>query len=281
MGGRALSILPSMNGGKPQVCLLHVISVLQCALVSHHLIGTIGVLKRRFVEHWHAHGFLRATGYMMNLGFSVLLTPWFKMSRGRRTFAFRGRNFPYFIHWYNATFDNERALEIPLALHAIRLAGAGKVLEIGNVLSHYTSFAHDILDKYECGKDVIHEDVVSFIPASRYDLIISLSTLEHVGFDEEPKEPAKIIRAVQNLRSCLAPGGRIVATIPVGYNPHITPLLRSGELFDAQHYFARVSATNVFREVSKEEALSKQFNTPFTFGNGIVIGLIGPWPEQW
>ncbi len=255
--------------------------MLQYAPVSNHLIGTIGVLRRRFLEHWHQQGFLHAAGYMTWLFCAVLLTPWYRLTRSRRTFRFRGKDLRYCIHWYNTTFDNERAIEISLALHAMQLAAGGRVLEIGNVLAHYIPQHHDVLDKYERGGGVIHEDAASFTPAHPYDLIISLSTLEHVGFDEEPQEPLKIVQAVRNLRRCLAPGGKLLATIPVGYNPHITPLLREGSLFDAQHYFARVSASNIFKEVSKDEALSRQFNTPYSFGNGIVIGLVGPWPEQW
>jgi hypothetical protein len=38
-----------------------------------------------------------------------------------------------------------------------------------------------VLDKYEQAPGVINEDVVSFSPPQKYDLIVSVSTLEHVG----------------------------------------------------------------------------------------------------
>ena len=43
---------------------------------------------------------------------------------------------------------------------------------------------HDVLDKYEKGNNVINDDVVSFSTEVKYDLIVSVSTLEHVGWDE-------------------------------------------------------------------------------------------------
>src|SRR2546430_9278756 len=51
-----------------------------------------------------------------------------------------------------------------------------------------------------------------------YDLIVSVSTLEHVGYDEDPREPDKAARAVRNLLGLLAPGGTMLATIPIGHN---------------------------------------------------------------
>jgi len=59
------------------------------------------------------------------------------------------------------------------------------ILEIGNVLSRHIKLEHDILDKYETAKGVINEDIVDFKSEKKYDLIISISTLEHVGWDEK------------------------------------------------------------------------------------------------
>ncbi|MDD4628694.1 MAG: hypothetical protein PHE68_04870 [Candidatus Peribacteraceae bacterium] len=247
--------------------------------MSESLTGTAGVLRRRFLQQWKERGLWHAVGYMGWLFSAVLLTPLYRLTRGRKTFTFQHHQLPYFIHWYNTTFDNERAVEVSLARYVLSLHAGKKILEVGNVLSHYLPVSHTVLDKYEKGSDVIHEDVASFRPKELYDLIISFSTLEHVGFDEEPKDPQKILRALQNLRSSLAPGGRILATIPVGCNPNLTPLLRNEELFDRQHYLVRVSASNQFVETTKEEALKHEFNRPYSFGNAVVVGLIGSWPE--
>jgi hypothetical protein len=111
----------------------------------------------------------------------------------RKTFIFNGKTYYYFVHKYNTTWKNERAVEVPIIWDIVRehYRQGKRVLEVGNVLSHYFRIFHDVLDKYEVAEGVINQDVVDFKPAWKYDLIVSISTLEHVGWDEEPKEPEK------------------------------------------------------------------------------------------
>src|SRR5579872_7186960 len=75
------------------------------------------------------------------------------------SFEFRGKTYLYFWHRYNATWRNERAVEIPIAREFIAQSRGGNVLEVGNVLSHYGPVQHDVLDKYEKAEGVINEDV--------------------------------------------------------------------------------------------------------------------------
>lgn len=249
------------------------------SIMSDGLIGTLDVLRRRFQQQKAQRGFFAACLFMIRLVCAVLLTPWYRWSRRNRTFTFHGKKLRYCNHWYNTTFDNERALEIPIALDAIASAPKGRILEIGNVLSHYASIRHVVLDKFEKGADIIHEDVATFRADTPFDLIISLSTLEHVGYDETPRDPEKILRTMANLRSLLAPGGRLLATIPIGYNPLLSPLIARGALFDEQFAFIRVSADNRFEETTIEEALKRKFNDPYSFGNAVIVGRIGPWKD--
>lgn len=82
------------------------------------------------------------------------------------------------------------------------------MLEVGDVLSHYFPIHHDVVDKYQVAPGVINQDIAEFIPPERYDLILSISTPEDVGWDETPREPDKLLRAIEHLRNrCLAPGG--------------------------------------------------------------------------
>jgi len=56
--------------------------------------------------------------------------------------------------------------------------------------------------------------------------IVSISTIEHVGWDETPRDPKKIPLALENLATkCLAPGGEIVVTLPIGYNTYLDKLM--------------------------------------------------------
>ena len=197
-------------------------------------VGTIGVVLRRFRAVWLDKGFVAACVMLGRLVALVLLSPVFAFTRGRRTFRFQGRDYRYFCHWYNTTFDNERAVELALALGELQDATGKRVLEVGNVLSHYVPVHHDILDKYEEATGVMNEDIVGFRPPQPYDLILSLSTIEHVGLDEQPQALDKILLAEQSIRRILAPGGRALITIPVGYNPHADRLLQAGKLFPEQ-----------------------------------------------
>ena len=77
---------------------------------------------------------------------------------------------------------------------------------------------------------IINEDVVDFKPLSKYRLIVSISTLEHVGWDEEPKDPFKIIKAIDNLTSLLDEKGTLVVTLPLGQNAEMDELLKNQKL---------------------------------------------------
>lgn len=236
------------------------------------LVGSVDVLVRRFREKRREAGLLAATSMLARLGVSVLSFPAHRVLRRHRTFELGGRRHPYFAHWYNTTYDNERAVEVSLALAALADAPGARVLEVGNVLSHYVDASHDVLDLFEKGQHVIHQDVAVFRPTQPYDLIISISTLEHVGCDDEPR-PGKILEAMQNLRACLRPGGRLLVTMPVGYNTFADQCVREGRLFQQQRFMVRTSRDNIWTECPASTALAARFNTPFPFGNGLVIGL--------
>ena len=59
--------------------------------------------------------------------------------------------------------------------------------------------------------------------------IVSISTIEHMGWDETPRDPKKIPLALENLIECLVPGGEIVVTLPIGYNTYQDKLLKELE----------------------------------------------------
>lgn len=117
----------------------------------------------------------------------------YKISKSSRTFLFQGETYRYFYHKYNKTWKNERAVDIPIIWEIVKKSQKKRILEVGNVLSHYFPANHDIVDKYELAKGVINQDIVDFTACHKYDLIVSISTLEHVGYDEKRKEPGKIL----------------------------------------------------------------------------------------
>ncbi len=137
-----------------------------------------------------------------------------------------GAELPYFCHRHNVTWRNERAVELPVAVDFLYRHGDGTGLEFGNVLNHYgLGKPRTVIDRYETAAGVTNIDVLDIDPRLRFDYIVSISTLEHVGWDETPREPGKAELAYQHLRSLLAPGGRMLITIPLGHHEHLDELV--------------------------------------------------------
>jgi hypothetical protein len=190
----------------------------------------------------------------------------------RRRFELDGRTYPYFVHTYNTTWRNERAVEIPLARERLGQRPAARVLEIGNVLGHYGHRGHDVVDKYEQGPGVVNVDVLSFRAPVPYDLIVAISTLEHVGLDEEDQDPEKPLRAVEHLRTLLASGGELFVTMPLGANPAVDAALANGTFdFDRVAFLRRISADNRWVQADYEDVAGTRYGAPYQQGNAIAV----------
>jgi hypothetical protein len=194
-----------------------------------------------------------------------------------RSFTFQASQYAYFSHRYNLTFLNERTVEIPLALAELGGHPPGRILEVGNVLLHYPGVPdHDVVDRYErhAGNPVIRADARSFATSVRYDLIISISTLEHVGWDETPRVPQKAWETIQHLRTLLSPSGHLFCTVPFGYHPHLDErLLAERATFASYGILRRTSADNAWAEVDPAaiHAGDIRFGQPFPFANGLHV----------
>jgi SAM-dependent methyltransferase len=197
-----------------------------------------------------------------------------RLSRRSTTFRFHGEDYAYFFHRYQVAGLTERTVEIPIAADLVRGYPPDSVLEVGNVLSHYVDVTHDVVDKYEFGRGVENTDVLDYRPERYYDLIVSVSTLEHVGWDESPRDELKWLRAVRHLRTLLTPKGVLFASIPVGWNPHVDAALRAGvPEFDELYGMRRITRENDWLEARFEEVLDAQYGNPFPFANALIFAL--------
>ncbi len=191
-----------------------------------------------------------------------------------RGFEFQSARHRYLLRAYNQTWSNERSVEVPIVWAEVGARRGGRVLEVGNVLSHYFPVDHEVIDKFERARAVRNEDVASFRSPHRYDLIVSISTLEHVGWDEEPRDPEKIPRALANLRGHLAPGGRLVVTLAVGYNPALDRLLAAGALpFSRCHYMRRHGLIS-WSEADWPAIAGSVYGRRWPGAEGLVIGVV-------
>jgi hypothetical protein len=201
---------------------------------------------------------------------------------GAARFRFLGASLQYYVHHYHNTWISERAVEIPIALHYLKnLRTSAEVLEVGNVLSHYPDglkliprFRYTIVDKDEKAPGVVNEDVIGFSSPKRFDLILSISTLEHVGLDDGG-EPMKWRAAVARLTGLLAKNGTMLVTMPIGYNPDVDQCLRDQTLpFEEVHYLKRLSRDNLWGEARLDEVRLMRYNFPHRAGNAIIVGFL-------
>ena len=138
----------------------------------------------------------------------------------RHGFTFRGERHAFHVAQYNATWLNERQVELPLALRALRACTGARILEVGNVLTHYSRIRHLVVDKYERHAAARNEDFLEHA-GGPYDLVVSVSTFEHIGWDEPGRDAGKFHVALDRARSMLAPEGQLLVTVPLGYNPAV------------------------------------------------------------
>lgn len=204
------------------------------------------------------------------------------MRHRKKPFVFNGDEFRYFSHHYNHTYFNERAVEIPIVLCYLEMFRGKRILEVGNVMAHYYNMPHVVVDKYEVAENVVNVDIIDYVPVAKFDLVISVSTFEHIGFDEYNRyakqggmgdERRNLLLAVDAAKSLLAPGGQFLLTVPLGCNPFLDDQITRGGLGMTDMWFLkRISRRNEWKQVSFEEVRCIEYGTPFGPGaNGLVV----------
>ncbi len=183
----------------------------------------------------------------------------------KKSFTVNGKKYPYFIRQRNTTWINERAVEIPLVMDIIQQYSPSSVLEVGAVLTHYFPYLPirwDILDKFEKGNEIINADAAEYISPFKYDLVVSVSTLEHVGQDDDVKDQKKIFQAFENIqKNCLKKSGTFVVTIPLGYHPAFDQALFESKLKFDETYFLQRSRGLHWKQITKEQAKGAKYGT--------------------
>ena len=217
---------------------------------------------------WRRHGI--KTPIIVPLRFA--LYGWHRFFRSKKTFSLDGKNYSYAINLQNGIFRTERAVELPIGLQM--LPREGDILEVGNVLNQYFFFPHDVVDKYEKAEGVQNVDIVDYSPGKKYDLILCVSTLEHVGWDETPKQPEKLLPAVDTMKNLLKPGGRLLISSPLGYNDFLDACILDDSLgFSDCYYMKRTSALNDWVQTTREDALGRKYGSRYPCANAIVVGV--------
>ncbi|MEG4283615.1 hypothetical protein QUB68_10845 [Microcoleus sp. A006_D1] len=155
------------------------------------------------------------------------------MSKWTRTFTFKGKE----LYYNRIKFNNptERAVEISIAFDFIaNLENPQKILEVGNVLSHYENSLSEnlglrtrrIIDKFEVDLGVENEDLMNLPASEKYDAIVSISSVEHVGQGDDPsggygeqtesRDREAPLKAIAKIYDLLALNGKALITVPFG-----------------------------------------------------------------
>jgi SAM-dependent methyltransferase len=192
---------------------------------------------------------------------------------GKKSFVFNGESYRYWVRRHNFTYFHERCVELPIMARLLSKYRDRQVLEIGNVMLHYDrSLRHRIVDKFEKHPCVTNADVVDFASPDRFDLIFSISTLEHVGWDDDPRDPGRVLLAVEHLKELLAPGGVLVVSAPLGYNPHFDQYVFSHTLGLESSFLKRLGPAMDWQEVDVKDCVGAQYDFPYPCGNVVFIG---------
>lgn len=193
-----------------------------------------------------------------------------------KTFVFQGHQYPYF------SSGSDRTMEVPIAMEAVRRHSAkgNKILEVGRVLPRYYKFKETVVDKFE---GPIKEDILAWKPPHDFNLIISISTVEHIWWDELkqykkfggtiPRTPGAATKAIHRMYTFLARGGEMLCTWPMAHNPPLDADLFAGKFPGAQvEYMRRTSGkTNQWTMSNEAEARVAKMWRPFPAGNVTAI----------
>ena len=230
------------------------------------------------------------------------------MSKWPRTFNFKGKDLPYNRIQYNN--PSERAVEVAIGFDFLaNLPKSARVLEVGNVLSYYENslsqhlgvVSRKIVDKFEIELGVDNEDLMLLSSEEKYDGIVCISTVEHIGQGVTPvgtygevaeeRDLEAPLKAVAKIYDLLAVGGTALITVPFGTltdgewyiqfsgqylsllkkygipkEAVVTDFLKLIDRDKTQH-----SVKMLWAEVDVFEVSNAEYNHPFSASNAIAV----------
>jgi SAM-dependent methyltransferase len=122
-----------------------------------------------------------------------------------------------------------------------------------------------VIDKYEIFPGVINKDIEDIYLNDKFDLIISISTIEHIGLDDCPIDPEKVIRTLKKLKTkFLKKNGIILVSFPVNYNEKISEMINKNKISNFEIFcFRKINEKyNLWKEVDYKEVKENKHSQP-------------------
>ena len=176
-----------------------------------------------------------------------------------------------YLYWN--TENPDRRVELPIIKEYYNLEK--RILEIGNVLANHFSICHDVVDKYDTASHCIKKDIINHKVNIKYDLIISISTLEHIGYEPpEEKDELKVIKTIEHIKTnLLKSDGIFVFTIPLGFNKKLDEQLTNDIKLDEKYFMKRISFDQWVQD-HDPDMVAGYYDNPYGCANKILIGVI-------
>ncbi len=112
---------------------------------------------------------------------------------------------------------------------------------------------------------------------------MSISTFEHIGFDEVARystikdsgvKPTALLAAIRNTCNLLKEGGIFIFTVPLGFNTFLDERVADNGLSLSKAYFLkRISSDNKWVEISSDRVAGARYNDPFPCANVLLVGV--------
>jgi hypothetical protein len=223
-----------------------------------------------------------------------------------QNFSYQGKCLPYNRIQYNN--PSERAVEVSIGFDFLaNVLKPARILEVGNVLSHYenslslhTGIFRKVVDKFEIDLGVDNEDLMFLSPEEKYDAIVSISTVEHIGQGVTPvgtygentqkRDLEAPLKAIAKIYDLLTAGGTALISVPFGrlidgrwYIQFSSEYLSLLEKYIPKEAIAanflklvdrdptNHSVRMLWEDVDAAELSKVEYNHPFSAANSIAI----------
>ncbi|MEG4542030.1 hypothetical protein QUB64_04630, partial [Microcoleus sp. Aus8_D2] len=230
------------------------------------------------------------------------------MTEWQRTFSLNGKDLYYNRIRYNN--PTERTVEVPTAFDFLAsLDKKDRILEVGNVLAYYENALSEhtgiirrkIVDKFENELGVDNEDLMDLRSAEKFDAVVCISTVEHIGQQEEPsgtygehienRDLEAPLKAIAKIYDLLDVGGKALITVPFGTltdgdwyiqfsGQYLAQLKKYGVPKEAisTNFLKQIDrnpiwdkAQMLWAEVDGLEVSDAEYNYPFPYSNAIAV----------